>query len=70
MKKIKKYKTGRAQPAWKCCRMIRISPPNKVGQIEDVFNTTTDEMESWMCIKVNKNLMDNILQRIYYEKID
>ena len=65
MKVTKGYKTGKAQPAWKCCRMIRICPPNQVGEISNVFNTETEEYESWMCIKVDKkNCMNNILQKI------
>jgi hypothetical protein len=65
MKLTKGYKTGKSQPAWKCCRMIRICPPNQLGEIHDVFNTMTEEYESWMCIKVDKNSMNNILQRIF-----
>lgn len=59
------YKTGKAQPVWKCCRMIRISMPNELGKIYDGLNTLTDEYEYWMCIKINKNYNDNIMQRIF-----
>lgn len=64
-KLTKGYKTGVAQPVWKCCRQIRLSTPNKLGEIYEGLNTLTDEYEYWMCIKVTMNFNDNIMQRIY-----
>jgi len=61
----KGYKTGKAQPVWHCCREIRICCPNELGKIYDGFNTITEEKEYWMCIKINKNYNDNIMQRIF-----
>lgn len=66
-KLTKGYKTGKAQKAYKCCRMIRICVPNKLGEITEAYNTDTNELEYWMCIKIKPNSFDNILQRIYFD---
>ncbi len=66
MTKITKgYKTGKAQPVWKCCRQIRICMPNELGKIYEGLNTLTNEYEYWICIKLNNNYNDNIMQRIF-----
>ena len=63
----KGYQTGKAQKAWKCCREIRLQNlcSSKLGKIFVGFNTNTDEIEHWMCIKITNNFNNNILQRIY-----
>ena len=66
-KLTKGYKTGIAQPVWKCCRMIRICCPSKLGEIYEGFNTLTNEKEFWMCIKVTNDCNNNIMQRIFPE---
>ena len=67
MKLTKGYKTGKAQPVKDCCRAIRISTPDKLGVIYEGLNTLPDEpvYEYWMCIKINKNYNDNIMQQIF-----
>jgi hypothetical protein len=64
-KLTKGYKTGKAQPLWRCCREIRICCPNELGKIYDGLNTLTGEYEYWMCIKINANYNDNIMQRVF-----
>ncbi len=63
VKLTKGYKTGKAQPVWKCAREIRICAPNKLGEIYTCYNE--GEIEQWMCIKVNKNYNYNIMQQVY-----
>jgi hypothetical protein len=64
-KVTKGYKTGKAQPVWKCAREIRICTPNILGEIYDCNAWETGEPEYWMCIKINKNYNDNIMQRVW-----
>ena len=65
-KLTKGYKTGKAQKVADCCRMVRICPPTKLGEIVEALNTLTEEQEKWMLIKINKkNSFDSIVQRIF-----
>lgn len=64
-KLTKGYKTGKAQPVWKCPREIRICCPNKLGEIYTCSNWGEGELQHWMCIKINKNYNDNIMQRVW-----
>lgn len=61
----KGYKTGKAQPVWKCQREIRICAPNQLGKIYTCSNWGNGETEQWMCIKVTKDYNNNIMQRVW-----
>jgi hypothetical protein len=63
MKKIK-YKYGKCQPVWKCCREIRIQLPNDLNEIYEGFNTITNENEKWKLICKKTNYNYNIMQKI------
>ena len=66
MAKITKgYKTGKAKPVWKCVREIRICTPNELGKIYTCSDFGNSEIEQWMCIKINKNYNDNIMQKVW-----
>lgn len=59
-------KKGKAQRLHKCCREIRIQAGSMyVGGTYFGFNTLTSENESWLCIKIKKDINDNIMQRVY-----
>lgn len=60
-----KAKRGKAQSLGKCCREIRIQTPNNVGEIYSGFNTHTEELEYWECIKTHKDTNKNIMQRVF-----
>lgn len=68
MKKVK-YKLGKAQELWKCCREVRyagLSP--KVGDVLTGLNTNTNMMEKWLVLKVAKEWSNHIVQEIISEK--
>ena len=64
-KLTKGYKTGKAQAVWKCPREIRICCPNELGAIYTCSDFGSTPIQYWMCIKINKNYNDNIMQQIY-----
>ena len=61
----KGYKTGKAQPVWKCAREIRICTPNELGKIHTCSDWDNSGVEQWMCIKINNNYNDNIMQKVW-----
>lgn len=61
----KGLKKGKAQPVYKCCREVRLWAGGKLGEETSGFNTLTNELEHWICIKVDKNPNNSIVQRIY-----
>ena len=64
---IKNARLGKVKKVKNCCREIRIGLSYQEGKIYDSFNTNTNELEYWLCIKSHKNFYDSVMQRIHFE---
>lgn len=61
-----KLKKGKCQKLWKCCREIRICAGSIILYHQYIaYNSLTDEVGIWKCIKLAKDHNDHIMQRIY-----
>lgn len=65
----KKYTLGIAQQLWKCCREIRYAGLNpRLYDVLSGFNSTTEQVERWVVIRLSKKWSEHILQQIISDK--